>query len=395
MPRTVDGMSLLGAKAAADYLGISRTTLHRETVEGKLLPDIVTRGGQRRFKLATLDEYRRRQSRGRSVDEPAPPLDVRRWESVGQIARLIAAGRTDEEVCRAALPLIYDALPGVEFAYLVIARPPDYDLLEMRRYGHGALETGMMDTFRALGPRAGYLTPRLIERGDIIIFDDMVNDPMLDGSESSVFVQQFGIRSFVGMPLRRDGVPIGLLGIGSRTSHLFHSGEILYLSAVADVLVGALTALATRTELGQAHIAIARLAAEGLRVRQTNGRSAAERTRERLASLIDQYRTFSGAHTVGIRGLGHDIIPAHGQLTRLMRTATTPGMVALCAPGAEERGESCTCLAIAAAQADGTIGQIGAAWHGQRQFTAQDSALFTTFATVCLLTITHLSACDR
>jgi hypothetical protein len=392
MAHSLVATSLLGATAAAAYLGISRTTLHREAVQGNLAPDVVTRGGQRRYHLKTLEDYaRRHQAHGLPADDAPSSADTNRWESIGEIARLTGSSCTVAEICRTALRVIYAAFPGAEFAYVVIARPPAYDLLEMQRYGYGELEPALMEVFEALGPRAGYLTPRLIARGETVRFDDMLGHPRLQGSESEAFARQFGVRSFLGVPLRRDGVPIGLLGIGSRTSHLFRASDVPYASAAADVLVSALTAHTIRRELSQAHIAIARLAAEGLRLQPVDGRSIADETHAQLVTLIDLFRTSSGAHAVGIRGLGYDVIPAHEQLETLMRTATTPGQMALCPPGSMERGEVCTCLAIGVARPDGTRGTVGAAWHGQRQFTAQDSALFTAFASLCLLTTALLA----
>ncbi|HEV2236260.1 MAG TPA: GAF domain-containing protein [Ktedonobacterales bacterium] len=377
---------LLGATAAAAYLGLSRTTLHRETVDGKLVPDEVTRGGQRRFAVATLDAYLR-QTRGRLAGDALPPLEAQRWESVGKIARLTGSWRSAEEVCRTALPLIYAALPGAEFAYVVIARPPNYDLLEMQRFGYGELEAPMMDVFQALGPRAGYLTPRLIERGERVIFDDMLHDPMLAGSESAIFAQRFGIRSFGAMPLMREGEPIGLLGAGSRTERLFRAADVLYLGAVADVLTTTLAAVTTGAELTQAHSAIGHLAAEGLRLRPVAGPASAPVARDRLRPVIEQYRTQSEAHAVSIQGLGCDIIPAHDALADVMRSATTPGQLELCKPDTEEREEPCTCMAIGVAGPDGAHAAIGAAWHGQRRFSAKERALFTTFASACLLVL--------
>jgi hypothetical protein len=392
MARAHGDTGLLGATAAAAYLGISRTTLHRESKQGNLAPDVVTRGGQRRYRMKTLEDYTRRHlAHGQPADDAPSPADANRWEAIGEIARLTGSNCTVAEICNGALRVVYAAFPGAEFAYVVIAKPPMYDLLEMQRYGYGELEPALMEVFEALGPRAGYLTPRLISRGETVRFDDMMGHPMLRGSESEAFALQFGVRSFLAVPLKRDGVPIGLLGIGSRMPHLFRTRDVPYASAAADVLVSALTAHAIRKELSQAHIAIARLAAEGLRLQPADGRSIAEETHAQLVTLIDLFRTNSGAHAVGIRGLGHDVIPAHEQLASLMRTATTPGQMALCPPGSMERGEVCTCLAIGVARPDGTRGTVGAAWHGQRQFTAQDSALFTAFASLCLLTTSLLS----
>ena len=50
------GKRLLTATDAADYLGISITTLNRMTKEGKLVP-YRTPGGHRRYSLTMLDEY--------------------------------------------------------------------------------------------------------------------------------------------------------------------------------------------------------------------------------------------------------------------------------------------------------------------------------------------------
>ena len=50
------GKRLLTATDAADYLGISITTLNRMTKEGKLVP-YRTLGGHRRYSLTMLDEY--------------------------------------------------------------------------------------------------------------------------------------------------------------------------------------------------------------------------------------------------------------------------------------------------------------------------------------------------
>ena len=50
---------LLTARQAADYLGISLTTLNRVEKDGLLTP-LRTRGGHRRYRTVMLDEYLQR-----------------------------------------------------------------------------------------------------------------------------------------------------------------------------------------------------------------------------------------------------------------------------------------------------------------------------------------------
>ena len=41
-------------REAANYIGVSQSTLRRWEQEGKLMPDMRTKGGQRRYSLETL-----------------------------------------------------------------------------------------------------------------------------------------------------------------------------------------------------------------------------------------------------------------------------------------------------------------------------------------------------
>ena len=70
---------LLTATDAADYLGISVTTLNRMTNEGKLAP-YRTRGGHRRYSLTMLDEVLDRSRR----PPPATTVPLEQNQSVGE-----------------------------------------------------------------------------------------------------------------------------------------------------------------------------------------------------------------------------------------------------------------------------------------------------------------------
>lgn len=65
-----DRNQLLNAREAAEYMGISLSTLRRIEREGYLIP-FRTPGGHRRYRINMLDEYL---ERSRSLCQPSPHI---------------------------------------------------------------------------------------------------------------------------------------------------------------------------------------------------------------------------------------------------------------------------------------------------------------------------------
>lgn len=65
-----ENTGLITAREAADYLGISLSTLHKIEKQGSLVP-FRTPGGHRRYDMAMLDEYLEasRHVRGRGKED--------------------------------------------------------------------------------------------------------------------------------------------------------------------------------------------------------------------------------------------------------------------------------------------------------------------------------------
>ena len=142
-------MSLLRAREAAKYLGVSLATLYRIERDGKLTP-FRTPGGHRRYSLAMLNEYLER-SRQRSLpakssikhvknikEDRLPDNTVRILvvdDEPDTVELIVRALREDSEVYEFA-----SASNGYEAGVQVVAFEPDLIVLGMARPGTDGCE---------------------------------------------------------------------------------------------------------------------------------------------------------------------------------------------------------------------------------------------------------------
>lgn len=77
----------IGIREASLYLGVAQSTLRRWESEGKLIPDMRTKGGQRRYKLETLSPHIKHKKAGARktlayarVSSPDQKADLKRQE---------------------------------------------------------------------------------------------------------------------------------------------------------------------------------------------------------------------------------------------------------------------------------------------------------------------------
>src|SRR5579862_3994397 len=105
---TSDDEPLLGAQAAAHYLGLHRSTLFLAVREGVLIPDERTRGKHTRFRRATLDAYKARYATASATGETAlVPL----LRALSELAQSIANAPTLAHAAGAVVEQVQRALP--------------------------------------------------------------------------------------------------------------------------------------------------------------------------------------------------------------------------------------------------------------------------------------------
>ena len=103
--------ALLGAQAAARYLGLHRSTLFLAVREGILIPDARTRGRHTRFRRATLDAYKARYSAASATGETAlVPL----LRALSDLTRSIASAPSLPDAARSVVAQVQRALPGID-----------------------------------------------------------------------------------------------------------------------------------------------------------------------------------------------------------------------------------------------------------------------------------------
>jgi PAS domain S-box-containing protein len=91
---------------------------------------------------------------------------------------------------------------------------------------------------RALGTRPRLkvgesLTGLVVENGEPLVVNDIASDPRCDAAVRAAVLAQ-GLKSFVGVPLRSHGLPLGTLTIHRKTDRRFTPDEVGLLTALAD-----------------------------------------------------------------------------------------------------------------------------------------------------------------
>jgi GAF domain-containing protein/CheY-like chemotaxis protein/HPt (histidine-containing phosphotransfer) domain-containing protein len=189
----------------------------------------------------------RRPNRSRSRIEssgtrrPRPSLGQRLAEALAQqaatseILRLIQSSPTDARPVFDAIVANAARLCEAEFA--AVARL-DGELLHLAALNN--MSQAETEAFHALFPRPlerGYAMGRALVDGRIVHIEDVLTDGDYDRQRQGTLLRVARYRTFLGVPIMRDGVPIGSLGCARREVKPFTAAQIELVRTFADQAV--------------------------------------------------------------------------------------------------------------------------------------------------------------
>lgn len=153
--------------------------------------------------------------------------------ATNEVLRIISQSTSDLEAI--FLPLITRAvhLCGADHGDIVRFDPQTHEYLEAAHFGVGSDEYREI-VRRPYRPGRDTLVGRTILEGAPVRIDDVLADTEYKFVEAQ---QAAGFRSILGMPLLRDGFPIGVISVWRRALRPFSNREIRILTTFADQAV--------------------------------------------------------------------------------------------------------------------------------------------------------------
>jgi len=171
----------------------------------------------------------------RSARELADALEQQ--TAAGEVLRIISQSPSDLEAV--FLPLITRAVKfcGADHGDIIRFDPQTLEYLETAHYGLGSEEYKQIIRRHVYKPSRRTLVERtLLERAPVRI-DDVLADPEYEFVESQ---RAAGFRSILGVPLLREGFPIGVISVWRRAVRAFSEREIRILTTFAEQAVVAI-----------------------------------------------------------------------------------------------------------------------------------------------------------
>jgi signal transduction histidine kinase len=241
------------AKAAHYFAGDPATRAFVELGGGRTALAVALRKGQR-----FLGEIMvcRRESRGFS-DKDVALLQNFAAQAVLAMenARLITETRValeqqtaTAEVLRVISGSTTDIQPVFEAITARAAKLCEAEFSAVARFDDGLLRLVAVNNmlpqeaaaFHSLFPRAptrGFVMGRAFVEGRMVHLDDVLADPDYDPRTREVLQSLTGYRTFLGVPVLRDGKPVGVIGCARRAVRPFTPAQIELVSTFADQAV--------------------------------------------------------------------------------------------------------------------------------------------------------------
>jgi GAF domain len=365
---------LLGIVEAARILGVHRSTLHLAVREHQLVPDARTPHGHVRFRLETIEAFR-----ARLTDMTGAGGSAVRLRTLTHIARLLAAGREREEICRSVLAAIRRLQPAVAIAYICSHAPTEQDPFELKVLASEGLSVDMIEAFSRLRPNHAFATTVALQTGKVELCDDASRGGLRPGS--ALLMQHMGMRSYAVVPILAEQRAIGVIALLSAKPQAFGSGEVAFMSVIADHLAAVLASAHWVARLSGMLESGRRLVQQALEARR--GPASPGSAARALDDLVEAFRTASGASRVCVVGLGIDVRGEGSHLRELARQTREVGSMQL---DIWRSGAALyTGIAACIPWAGGSWGAVAAAWRGQRLHWEEDHALLTIFGAACVL----------
>ena len=362
---------MFAAQAAAELLGIHRSTLYLAVRKAKLIPDAYTPGGHARFRRETLERFSERLA-----------LDSATGGD-GSISRAIASAIASlshftqlQPVCEAVVQAALIACPGFETC--IAAARDDYTdaCNDLRLLAERGLPRRLLREYHWLRRRPGldFVSTMVARQQEPFLCYDIQAERGAVPEGGLKTLTDAGYRSCAVLPCVYDGVTLGLLVCLGRAPCSASEPEVVALRNLADVLTVALRRQRRDEATLRQTAAISEL------MRQTQRAQSGVTSADDLGAARRICQQGARARVVREWGITGAATPAPAPLANLLRAAAstdTPQRV----EWAEDDGGRIA-LAIPARAQDGHAA-VGAIWLRQDLCSGMETALLQVYAQAC------------
>lgn len=358
---------LYAAQAAAELLGIHRTTLYLAVRKMKLVPDAYTPGGHARFRRETLERFR-----DRLTLDSATGGDGSIARAVARAVASLSHFLTLQPVCEAVVDAALMACPSFETCLVVAHDERCASGSHLRLLAERGLPERVSLEYRFLRRRPGldFITAQVARSRTPFLCGDILSANAATPEGGLLTLSGGGYRSCAALPCVSDDVTLGILMCLGRAPCDLSEPETLALGNLADVLT---VALRRRRREEATH---RQSAAIGELMRQTQ--LPASDGVDPLTNVRRICQQGARARLVGEWGLAESNVPQ--PLADLLRAAAS----AAAPQRAEWIAQDGPRVALAIpAQAGDRPAAVGAVWRRQDFGAGMELALLHVYAQVC------------
>lgn len=228
---------LYASKAAADFLGIHRSTLHLAVRRLKIVPDAYTPGGHARFRQETLERFSDRLSL-----DSATGGDGSMSRALASAVASLSRFTSLQPVCEAVVDAVLTACPGFEVCVVTACDEDSQRDSGWRLLAERGLPQRVTTQYRWLRrqPNAEFICDNVMRQGARFICGDMLTTDVAIPEGSLKTLLANGFRSCAALPCVADGQSLGLLMCLGRVPRDFSEPEIILLGQLADIVTVAL-----------------------------------------------------------------------------------------------------------------------------------------------------------
>ncbi|HJR02606.1 MAG TPA: GAF domain-containing protein [Methylomirabilota bacterium] len=192
---------------------------------------------------------------------PARPRKARRPDQLEtSLSEALDQQTATSEILRIISRSPADALPVFEAMVQHAARLCDAEFSAVARFADGQLHLVALSNlspkeaavFHGLFPRPperGFVMGRAFVEARAAHVGDVLLDSEYDRQTQGLLLRVTGIRTFLGVPILREGIPIGVIGCARRTVQPFTPAQIALVQTFADQAVIAIENVRLFTEL--------------------------------------------------------------------------------------------------------------------------------------------------
>ena len=372
-----DRSPIYAAQAAADFLGIHRSTLYLAVRRLKLIPDGYTPGGHARFRRETLERFSDRLALD-SATGGAGGIGRAVASAVASLSHSSALQPVGEAVVQATLAVC----PGFDGCMALICDDdsPRGDGLRLLT-SHG-VSRRLTTEYQWLRRRPGiaFISSEVTHSGEPFICADLCAPDASAPEGGRAALVSAGYRSCAALPCVAGEVTLGALICLGRSPCALSEPEIVALGNLADVL-----AIALRRERRDAAIERQSRMISALLRESRRPASCPVFVAERIAELRRIF--LAGTRARQVQAPLREAAPAccapsdcaaSEPLHELLRVAAREGV----AQRAEWREEEGALVALATPAVLGQ-GAVGALWRRQDMRSGMELAALETFAEAC------------